>query len=238
MTKEDEVRKALDEGLQLFAHQRRRRSEVRTHSLKTYGELKDAHWLATSVIANSTSRVSAKPGRSSAELSHLLSLSASFIQGIDICETAISEGLYLQAAALLKQEMETRAAIQEVRDKKRKSGSTPNVKNMGELSVLYGDLNRAAHVSDERLMQEIVRLEIDQQRTGAPLFPVFNVELAKLFYGFHVVLVTMMALEVDLVLCEMYGAGITEFEKDMLGRTALILQNEGWISSTSGKSTS
>ena len=52
------------------------------------------------------------------------------------------------------------------------------------------------------------------------------------------VLVTMMALQVDLVLCEMYGTGITEFEKDMLGRTALILQNEGWIPSTFGKSTS
>ena len=232
MAKEDEVRKAFDEGLQLLARQKEERSKVRVLSKESYGELKDAHWIAMSVIANSTSRVSGQPGDTSADLSQLLSLSASFVQGIDICETAISEGLYVQAAALLKQEMETVAAIQEIRDEKRKSLATPNVKYLGELAVLYGDLNRAAHVADENLMQEVVRLEIDEKRIGAPLFPIFNEGLAKLFYGLHVVLITMIALEIHRILCEMYGAGLDEAENDMLARVAQIIQKEGWLPRT------
>ena len=55
-----------------------------------------------------------QPGSTSPEVSAGLKLVASFFQGVDITETAISEGLYGQAAALLRQELETIAALEEV----------------------------------------------------------------------------------------------------------------------------
>ena len=229
MANEKQVHKALEEGVQLLARQKQKGSEVRAQSKEVYGELMDAHWLATSVIASATSPVSGKPGKVEDDLAPLLSLTASFIQGIDTCETAISEGFYVSATALLKQEMETIAAIHEVRNKSRKSGTTPNVKIFGDLAVVYGDLNKVAHVGDANLMQELVRIEINERQAGAPLFPVFNAKLAKFLYGLHVAFITMIAIEVGLVLEALYGAGLKKFHENMLGRAAGILQKEGWL---------
>lgn len=85
---------------------------------------------------------------------------ASFVQGIDLTETSISEGFYLQAAALLKQELETVAALVEVRGGKRNEKRTPNVGvvpwNLGQL---YGSLNEAAHVSESSVLQTILGMK-------------------------------------------------------------------------------
>jgi hypothetical protein len=229
VAKEAEVEKALQAGLQLLVHQQEHRKRVREQSKKVHGDLLDAHLLAVSAIANATSEVSGKPGKIDADLSLALSLIASFVQGIDICETAISEGLYVSAAAVLKQQMETIAAIREVQNKTRRSGSTPNVKTFGELAVLYGDLNSLAHVGQSELMQRLVRLELSEQQSGAPLFPVFNAELSKLFYGLHVCFITMIALEVGVTLQGLYGAGLNEIEDNMLVGAARILQKRGWL---------
>jgi hypothetical protein len=231
MEKKAKVNAALEQGLQLFAYQREKRSSVREKTREALGELSDAHWLSTSVVANAIWAVSGKPGKSDPDLALLLSLSASFIQGIDICETAISEGLYVSATALLKQEMETIAAIHEVRNKTRKSGSTPNVRSLRGLSVLYGDLNKVAHVSDSELMQSLVRIEMSGQQSGAPLYPVLDTKLAKFLYGLHVSFLTMMAIEVETILEDLYGAGLQDFELDMVARAGQILQKEGWLPS-------
>ena len=235
MAKEKQVSKALEEGLQLLARQKEKGSEVRVQSKEVCGELTEAHWLATSVIASATSAVSGKPGKEDDDLAQRLSLTASFVQGIDTCETAISEGFYVPATALLKQEMETIAAVHEVRNKSRKSGATPNIKIFGDLAVVYGDLNKVAHVGDASLMQELVRIEISEQQSGAPLFPVFKADLAKFLYGLHVAFVTMIAIEVGLVLEGLYGPGLKQFEEDMLGRAARILQKEGWLPEATSK---
>jgi predicted nucleic acid-binding protein len=52
VSKEGNVKAALEEGVQLLASQKRYRTKVRERSLETYKDLKDAHWLLVSVIAN------------------------------------------------------------------------------------------------------------------------------------------------------------------------------------------
>lgn len=225
--------KIFEEGLSFLGEHLKKREEVRLQSKKVYGPLMDAHWLAISVIANAISKVSGKPGKADPSLAQLLSLSASFIQGIDICESAISEGLYVSAAALLKQEMETVAAIDEVRRSVRISGKTPNVKMFGKLSVLYGDLNKIAHVSDSNLMQQLITLKLSESTAGAPILPVFNEELAKLFYGLHVALMAMLAIQIESILIDLYGIGYNNLQKRMLSRVGGILQAGGWIKSDS-----
>ncbi len=234
MSKEKQVANALEEGVHLFASQRQKGSEIRARSKEAYGDLIDAHLLGMGVIASAISAVNSKPGKTEGDLSQLLSLTASFIQGIDTCETTISEGYYVSATALLKQEMETIAAIKEVRNKSRKSGTTPNVKSFNDLAVVYGDLNKIAHVGDANVMQNLISIETSEKQAGAPLFPVFNSEMAMFLYGLHVVFITMIAFEVGLVLESLYGVGLEEFHEDMLGRSARILQNEGWLPDTTG----
>ena len=229
MTKLPEVEAVLAESLHLLDRQRKKRAQVREQSKKVYGELLRAHWLALSVIANATSAVSSKPGKSDTSLAQMLSLSASFIQGIDICEFAISEGLYFSASALLKQEMETIAAIREVRSKVRKSGITPNVRSFGEFAVLYGDLNKLAHVGEPDLLQEVVSISLSEGQAGAPLFPVFNPKLAKVLYGTHTSLVVMLAVEVGLILEDLYGKEFGDVEVKLLVKAGDLLAQEGWV---------
>jgi hypothetical protein len=219
----------LANGPALLARQLRIRKRVREQSGKVARNLLDAHWAALSAIASATDRNSGKAGKTTAELSHLLPLTASFIQGVEICETAISEGLYFSASALLKQEMETLAAVREVREKRRQDQKTPNVKSFGALSVLYGDLNRMAHVSDKEWLQDFLAVEISAEAIGAALFTVFNEKLFKLFYALHVVFVAILAIEVEDVLKELYGEGFNELERKLLGSVVPILAEHGWM---------
>lgn len=229
MTEDDPARAALSQGLRFIEGQKKAASEIRPLSLNAYGELKDGHWLATSVIASATSSVSGKPGNADSDTGHILALTGSFVQGIDICETAISEGTYVQASAILKQEMETLAAIREVREKRRKSGRTPNVGTLGALAVMYGDLNTLSHVANADVMKNLIRVELSAEQTGAPLYPVFNGELARLLYGLHVCFLAMIAVEIGITLAELYGEGLKEHEIRMLGRVAEILLQAGWV---------
>jgi hypothetical protein len=104
----------VDPASELMGTQMEHRQRIREQWKKDAGDLIDAHMFATSVVANMTSRISGRRfERQSKEIEGRLTLTAQFIQGIEICEVAISEALYSQAAALLKQELETLAAIDE-----------------------------------------------------------------------------------------------------------------------------
>src|SRR5947207_11666683 len=97
-----ELESVLRQSTDLLARQRTKRNAIREKSKPFCAELLDAHWLATGVIANATTRVGGIAGVSDNDIGQRLSLTASFVQGIDICECAIYEGLYVAGAALLK----------------------------------------------------------------------------------------------------------------------------------------
>jgi hypothetical protein len=109
----------------------------------------DAHRMALAALAHALKRRHNQPVNASATplVSRRVVLLASFVQGIDLCATAITTGRYVQAAALLKQEMETLAAVEEVIQKQRRDGETPNVRHLQwGLGKLYGAMNAIAHV--------------------------------------------------------------------------------------------
>ena len=74
------------------------RSRVRELWKKDAGDLLMAHEFAFSAIASMINRVAGiKFEKQSKDVEGKMSLTAQFVQGIDICEVAISEGLYSQA---------------------------------------------------------------------------------------------------------------------------------------------
>ena len=125
--------------------------------------------------------------------------------------------------------METIAAIREVTGSVRKQFATPNVKSFGKLAVLYGDLNRLAHVSDRNWMQSFVKMDFKSDQSGAPLFPIFDQHLSKLFYGLHVCFLACVTAEIHKILDHLYGEGLLDFEIKMLGQAATILEKYGWL---------
>lgn len=159
-----------------------------------------------------------------------LDLITHFIYGINLCEIAIVEGLYTQAATLLRQEHELIAAVQELGISKRKDGKTPHatigrLKNMGKV---YGELSGAAHVSQSQLIHDIIAAETSD-RKGPSVVPLFHREISRNLYALHVSYICQMTLIVD----EVHGAlgigNLLEDEKSLLVNATKILLDEKLI---------
>src|SRR5260221_10417635 len=111
----------------LFAVQRIYGDEVRAQTMKAYGRLLDAHLLMTGVLAAALFRMHGKITPIGPLDEQRNALLAAFVIGIETCEGAMSEGRYLQALALLRQEMETVAQLKAVNAGKRNDKRSPTV---------------------------------------------------------------------------------------------------------------
>jgi hypothetical protein len=234
---EDDFRKAegiLKSGIDLLSSIEKSRSEIREKSKLEYGSgLLDAHLLVTGVLHETLSRKSLIPGKTNKSITNRRVLIVSFIQGIPICEEAISEGLYVQAAALVRQELETVAAIEEVIENVREDGKTPNVKHVPwQMNRLYGELNTATHVSDHRYLAEIYRAEERGDAKPVSVIPTYREGAARNLYAIHVGLLIQVAMHLHEVQVEAYGedeGGLKEYELMMIMRAADILNEEGLL---------
>jgi hypothetical protein len=214
----------------LMASQLSKRKEVRIRWKKDAKDLLVAHEFALSAIYRAIDRFSGRkfdPRGPSVE--GRMSLTAQFLQGVEPCESAISEGLYAQAAALLKQEMETIEAMHEFVQGTRREGRTPRIG--GRLvgwGPIYGDMNSIAHVSRRDIALELVRVELGD--LAAPsLIPVYNHELAKLMYGLHVFMIFDIARLNHDLFQELYGEGLDEEEFRWLFAATRILSEAGAV---------
>jgi hypothetical protein len=150
---------------------------------KDAGDLIDAHMFAMSAVGSMASRFSLRRfEQQSNAMEGRLTLSAQFIQGVDICEVAISEALYSQAAALLKQELERLAAIDGFEKDRRKDGKTPNIGTAATsgFGPIYGDLNIIAHVAQDEIARKLVIFE-KGEICGPSTIPQYDQSLARSF---------------------------------------------------------
>lgn len=220
--------KKIDPGSELMGTQMEQRQRIREQWKKDAGDLIDAHMFATSVVANMTSRISGRRfERPSRAMEGRLTLTAQFIQGIDICEVAISEALYSQAAALLKQELETLAAIDEFEGDRRKDGKTPNVGAgaMRAFGPIYGDLNNIAHVSREDIARKLMLFQRGEI-CGPSTIPQYDQGLARFLYGYHVYFISSLAVYMERIFREIFNEGFSKEEEQWLVFADLILLRE------------
>ena len=181
------------------------------------GDLIDAHELAFSSVCSMFDRFSGRkfpPQSKSVE--GRMCLVAQFVQGVEICETAISEGLYSQAAALLKQELETLAAVGEFEQDRRQDGKTPNIKieTTSGFGTHYGDLNNIAHVSQSDINRQLVTIE-HGDICAPTLIPQYNNELAKLLYGSHVYFIVEITRQTERLFKEIFDEGLSDEEEKL-----------------------
>jgi len=193
--------------------------------------LTQAHASACGALLNFVSRCCGKQfDELTGDPAQQLDLITHFIHGINLCEIAIVEGLYTQAATLLRQEHELISAVQELGISKRKDGKTPHatvgrLKNMGKI---YGELSGAAHVSQSHLMHDIIATEIGD-RKGPSVVPLFHRELARNLYALHVSYICQMAFITDDVHGTLGIGNLLEEEKSLLVVATKILLDEGLI---------
>ena len=220
----------IDSAVEFLAMVKREGQTIRKESKEKYGRLLDAHMLVLGAIKNATKRKDLDPGRSSDSISTRLLLSTSFLQGVDLCECAITEGLYIQAAALLKQELETLAAMEECKLGSRQERKTPNVKHAKwDLGAMYGELNKLSHVADKLLLQNVLHIPGYGEAKPASLAPVYIKNTSRMFYGLHVALLTQIALQIHELYEEMYGDGLNEIELFGVTTAFDFLIDEKWL---------
>jgi hypothetical protein len=218
-------------AVDLMAAQMETRVRIRETWKTDAGDLIDAHQFSFSAAASMVNRFSGRRfPQQTASIEGRMALTAQFIQGVDICETAISEGLYSQAAALLKQELETLAAIDEFENDRRKDGRTPNIGNgrMRDFGPIYGDLNNIAHVSRHDLARQLVTIE--QGEICAPtVLPQYNRDLARFLYGNHVYFIIEITRQTERIFEEIFDAGQSEEERTWIFCAMVILLREDVI---------
>lgn len=226
----EEVERIISLGISLLETQREVRASIRKKWKKNAGRLLDAHCSVLGVTASLLDKHDGEPVETTVEIDGRLALTASFVQGIDACEVSISEGLYVQAANLLKQEMETVSATIEFREGTRKKKKSANVKNLPwGLATLFGRMNDAAHVADNELLNGIISSRRSAEIVGATTSPQYNEELAFMLYGLQVSLMMLNALEISILLQEMYDDQMSEDEARILINAFQMLVDDSWL---------
>ncbi|CAK7262328.1 MAG TPA: hypothetical protein VGN93_14060 [Shinella sp.] len=196
---------------------------------KLFPDISQAHASAISALVNFLSRIAGKSiPEDRVDIHGQMTLIAHFVQGIQFVETAIVEGLYPQAATLLRQEHEIVAAVEEYSAGRRKDAKTPFatigvLKNMGQV---YGDLSGAAHVSQAQLLKDIVIMEMGEKR-GPSLLPIYHKDLSQNLYALHVSYITMIAQLADEVHRGLTGEEFHEDELKLLVIAKKILIDSG-----------
>lgn len=229
-------RELLEPAATLFAVQRVHGDKVREQTMKAYGRLIDAHLLIMGVPASALLRANGKIIPSTPTSEERDALFASFIIGIDACESAIAEGRYLQALALLRQEMETLAQLKAVRAGKRNEKQSPNIGVLEKsLARMYDELSAAAHVSKHDLIRSVTAWEFSGDdllgpTNGTRQFPVFNEDLARRSFALHLMLTRWILAEMAIDLLKRHdGDGFTRRETEAATLAELLMQTEKMV---------
>jgi len=143
---------------------------------------------------------------------------------------------YLQALALLRQEMETLAQLKVVRAGRRNEKRSPNVGVLEKsLARMYDELSAAAHVSKHDLVRSATTWDVSGDdlpgpTSGTRQFPVFDESLARRSFVLHLLLTRWLLAEMTIDLLERYdGEGFTEREAEAATLAELLMQTEGMV---------
>ncbi len=209
-----------------------------------------AHRLALAGIISMLRRHEKAPVRTQLEkvepLTNRLVLVISFVQGSYHCYEAIAKGLYVQAAALLRQEMETVAALVDAR-KSVGNDRRARPKNKGQqvgkgniawgMNRLHGGLSSATHLTDPKLLDGLYRTDArpDKNLLGRPvrLMPVYRKVDAINLFAFQAGLTIQLGRELDLLFEELVGNGANALENYCLSTAFEYLKKDGFLIETS-----
>lgn len=211
ITEDDYKHELIESAATLYEIQRVYGDKARQQSKAAYRKLVNAHHLITGVLATSLLRINGKVTPTTEINEERNALFASYVIGIETCERAIEEARYLQAHALLRQEMETLAQLRAVTAGKRKRNGSPNVAILEKsIARLYGELTHAAHVSNHFIVRAATEYNVLEENwpkstSGTRFFPDFVEELARRSFGLHLLLTLRLIEEMSIDIHEQHG---------------------------------
>ena len=153
----------LPYSIGLSEHGSRMRAAHSTMSAATFqaaaGEINDileAYRLAIEIIASAASRTQGTYQRSNADAARIEGVLSGFIVGLTLVEYAILNGYTAQAAALVRQELDAVAALEEIKVGHRIDGKTPNIRHLPNIpGRVYSDLSELTHFSRSSALRSV-----------------------------------------------------------------------------------
>lgn len=226
----------IEPAATLYAVQKVYGDQAKAKAMAAYGRLIDAHMLATGVLASGLLRINGTVVEGDQTAFERDALFAAFVIGLEPCERAIAEARYLQAHAMLRQELEILAQLKAVRANRRKLNGAPNVAALEQsLARLYGGLSAAAHVSQHDLVQSATAWDGEMDNLPGPTnltryFPETDEGLARRSYALHIYMILRLVEELSVDLAGRYHkAGFTESETEALGFAVDLMVAEGML---------
>lgn len=226
----------IEPAATLYAVQKVFGDQAKAKAMAAYGRLIDAHMLATGVLASGLLRINGAVVEGDQTAFERDALFAAFVIGLEPCERAIAEARYLQAHAMLRQELEILAQLKAVGANRRKPNSAPNVAALEQsLARLYGGLSAAAHVSRHDIVQSATAWDGEMDGLPGPTnmtryFPETDAGLARRSYALHTYMILRLVEELSVDLGSRHqSAAFTDAENEALTLAIDLMAAEGML---------
>lgn len=219
-----------------MAHRVMRESAINA-AMAELGEIAEAYALALHVVASASSRALEKFAEYTSESARRNSIVAGYTVGLTLVEGAILGGYNAQAAALVRQELEAIAALEEIRLGSRKERKTPNVRHVPSVpGRLYGDLSNAAHFSDSATLRAVTAFNGEIKEAPGPtavwlLSPQHIPDTTRRLFALHTLLLLHFAEHQAEHYHEHHGLESTDEEIQSIERALVLLRQAGAIES-------
>jgi hypothetical protein len=209
---------------------------VREETRAALGDLRNAHLLVVGIAGAFMLRTNGKLAPFDSDRDARGALFAALIMGLGLCEQAIEEGRYLQAHALLRQELELLARLVAIRTGTGRAGRTANVAGLEtSLKRLYGSLSDAAHLTRSDLVREATRYSVETPDdpgsvSGTRYFPVIDRDVARRSFALHLYILIHAIAEISGDIAVAHPeARITEEEAGVLDLAIRVMMREGML---------
>lgn len=233
---EEHKQALIQPAAMLYGVQKMFGDQARVKAKQAYGRLIDAHLLVAGVLGAGLLRTNGVVTPTTATSEERNALFAGFVIGLNACESAIEEAHYLQAHALLRQEMEILAQLKAVREGRRKPNGSPNVTTLEKsLRRLYGDLTAAAHVSRHDVVESVTAWEGPMEGLPGPTamtryFPETDAGLARRSFALHITMIIHLIEELSLDYDERHpDHAFTDRERVALNHAVKLMIAEGLV---------
>lgn len=205
------------------------RTRVRNDSHQHFKSILRAHQLSlTAIVSFQDQAGGLKFNSGNGNVDGRMGLIAQFIQGIALAFSATSEGLYPQAANLMKQELETILAIAEYEEGKRKEKKTPQFKGkMTGWAKHYGRLNELAHPSRSEIVQNFAYYSDGMGRLAGPTtIPQYNAEAYRRLLGTQALMMTVLFVQMKKLYQEVFYIMPDDADDGLIRSAVQILTEE------------
>jgi len=217
----------------LYGIQKAYGKEARKQSHAAYKTLITAHALLAGVIMRAMRRANRLITEVTTINEERNALFACYIIGMTTCEKAIEQARYLQAFALLRQEMETVAHLKTMKNDKRRK-SKPDVFD-SSIKRLYENLSTAVHASNSYIMRNFTSDDVSDASlgtlAGTRYFPMCDCETARRAFGLHLILTLEFITELRVDHSEIEGGEFTQDDINALSHANRLLIDEGILDS-------